>query len=70
MPCVSLFEDNQGELKIAEDPINHSKNIDVLYHFIRELVARKGVKVVYRFLPVEHYIYWMFFRSESLFRKK
>lgn len=70
MPCVSLFEDNQGELKIAEDPINHSKNIDVLYHFIRELIAWKGVKVVYRFLPVEHYIYWMCFRSESLFRKK
>ena len=40
---VDLFEDNQGAIAIAENPISggRTKHIDVRYHIIRELVERK-----------------------------
>ena len=35
---IDLFEDNQGAIAIAENPISgvRTKHIDVRYHFIRE----------------------------------
>ena len=35
---IDLFEDNQGPIAIAENPISggRTKHIDVRYHFIRE----------------------------------
>ena len=49
MPCVPLFEDNQGAIKIAQNPINNSnsKHIDVRYHFIRELVESREISIIY-----------------------
>ena len=40
---IDLFEDNQGAIAIAENPISggRTKHIDVRYLFIRELVERK-----------------------------
>lgn len=41
---VLIFEDNQGTIALAKDPINHqrTKHIDIRYHFIRtELNSRK-----------------------------
>ena len=40
---VDLFEDNQGAIAIAVNPISggRTKHIDVRYHFIRKLVERK-----------------------------
>ena len=40
---IDLFEDNQGAIAIAENPISggRTKHIDVRYHFIRKLVERK-----------------------------
>ena len=40
---IDLFEDNQGAIAKAENPISggRTKHIDVRYHFIRELVERK-----------------------------
>jgi hypothetical protein len=38
---VPIYNDNQGCIALARDPIAHSrtKHIDVQYHYIRELVA-------------------------------
>ncbi|CAM9603187.1 unnamed protein product [Pylaiella littoralis] len=45
MPCIPVFEDNQGAIQIAHNPItnSNSKHIDVRHHFIRELVERKEI---------------------------
>ena len=46
---IDLFEDNQGAIAIAENPISggRTKHIDVRYHFIRELVERKVLNIQY-----------------------
>ena len=46
---VDLFEQNQGAVTIAEKPISggRTRHIDVLYHFIRELVERKVLIIQY-----------------------
>lgn len=44
---ITLFNDNKGALKLAENPVlhNRSKHIDLRYHFIRDAVKQKLVKV-------------------------
>ena len=39
--AVTIFEDNDGAIKLAENPIckNRTKHIDARYHFVRETVA-------------------------------
>jgi len=46
---VDIFADNQGAIKLVKNPVvsNRSKHIDVVYHFARERVARKDVKIAY-----------------------
>ena len=46
---IDVFEDDQGAIAIAENPISggRTKNIDVRYHFIRELVERKVLNIQY-----------------------
>ena len=43
------FEDNQGAIAIAENPISggRTKQVDVRYHFVRELVERKVLNIQY-----------------------
>ncbi|CAB1100270.1 unnamed protein product [Ectocarpus sp. CCAP 1310/34] len=45
MPCIPVFEDNQGAIQIAHNPItnSNSKHIDVRHHFIRELIERTEI---------------------------
>ncbi|CAB1112594.1 unnamed protein product [Ectocarpus sp. CCAP 1310/34] len=49
MPCIPVFEDNQGAIQIANNPItnSNSKHIDVRHHFIRELVERKEISITH-----------------------
>lgn len=44
-----IFEDNQGAIKISENPTLHkrSKHIDIKFHFVREKVGTGEVKLVY-----------------------
>ena len=44
---IDLFEDNQGAIAIAENPISggRTKHIDVRYQFTRELVERKVLNI-------------------------
>ena len=46
---IDLFEDNQGAIAIAENPISGgwTKHFDVRYHFMRELVERKVLNIQY-----------------------
>lgn len=46
---VILYEDNLGCISIAEDPRDHkrTKHIDVKYHFVRDEVESKNVKLIY-----------------------
>ena len=49
MPCFPVFEDNQGAVQLAQNPVtnSNSKHIDVVrHHFLRELVRQRDIKVV------------------------
>ena len=54
MPCVSVFEDNQGALKVSKNPMSssNSKHVDVRHHFLRELV-RQG-DIIVNHVPSEY----------------
>ena len=49
MPCIPVFEDNQGAVQLAQNPItnSNSEHIDVRHHFFRELVGRKEISIIY-----------------------
>lgn len=44
-----IYNDNQGAGKLAENPVYHSKSkhIDIRYHFIRQVLKERPVKLVY-----------------------
>ena len=46
---ITVFEDNQGAIKMAQNPVMHSrtKHIDIRYHFIRETIANGTVTLKY-----------------------
>ena len=47
MPYFPVFEDNQGAVKLAQNPStnSNSKHIDVRHHFLRELVRQRDIKI-------------------------
>lgn len=47
--AVTLNIDNQGALKLAENPVYHkrSKHIDIKYHHIRDLVQNQEIRLKY-----------------------
>ena len=49
MPCIPLFEDNEGAIQIAKHPISNSnsKHIDVRHHFLRQLVEKKEIEIIH-----------------------
>jgi hypothetical protein len=46
---TTLYCDNQGAIAMSENPIAHkrTKHIDIRWHFIRETVERKEIKLAY-----------------------
>ena len=46
---TTIFEDNQSAIAMCKNPQHHgrAKHIDIKYHFIREQVANKNVKLEY-----------------------
>ena len=49
MPCISMYEDNEGVIQIARHPISNlnSKHIHVRHHFLREVVERKEIEIIH-----------------------
>ena len=47
--CISLNNENMGAQKLSANPIFHkrTKHIDVKHHFLREVVAKKWVRIQY-----------------------
>lgn len=47
--CVKLKIDNQGAIKLAQNPEYHkrTKHIDVRFHYIREIVKEGFIKITY-----------------------
>ena len=45
--CVRVFEDNQGGIALAENPLSsaRSKHIHVRFHFVRELLRAKKIGI-------------------------
>ena len=45
--CVRVFEDNQEAIALAENPLSsaRSKQIDVRFHFVRELLRAKKIGI-------------------------
>ena len=46
---TTLYEDNQGTIAIARNPISHSrtKHIDIKYHFVRDAVQEGTIELIY-----------------------
>jgi hypothetical protein len=46
---ITLHTNNQGAIALAKDNCFHArtKHIDIQYHFIRELIEQKKVKIIY-----------------------
>lgn len=46
---INMYEDNQSTIASANNPVNHqrSKHVDIKYHFIRDLLNKNVVKLVY-----------------------
>jgi hypothetical protein len=46
---TSVFEDNQGTIALATNPVNHSraKHIDIKFHFIRDHIANGTIMLEY-----------------------
>ena len=49
LESLVIYEDNQGSIKMAHNPVLHSqtKHIDIRYHYIRETVAEGTVMLQY-----------------------
>ena len=56
MPCIAMYEDNEGAIQIAKHPISNSnsKHIDVRHHFLRELVERKEIEIIHIVSQYQH----------------
>ena len=49
LEATSIFCDNQSCVKLSENPVFHdrSKHIEIKYHYIRDMVQRGAVKLLY-----------------------
>ena len=56
MPCIPVFEDNEGAVQLAQNPItnSNSKHMDVRHRFLGEPVGRKEISVIYVASPFQH----------------
>ena len=47
--CVRVFEDNQGGIALAENPLSSArgKHIDVRFNFVRELLRAKKINILF-----------------------
>lgn len=62
---IKLFEDNQGTICLAKNPVNRqrSKHVDIKYHFIRSNVLQG--KIVLMYCSTENMVADMFTKSST-----
>lgn len=62
---ATLFEDNQGTIRLAKNPVNRqrSKHVDIKYHFIRSNVLQGKIVLVY--CPTENMAADVFTKSAT-----
>ena len=48
MPCFPVFEDNQGAVQLAQNPVtnSNSRHTAVRHHFLREVVRQRNIERV------------------------
>ena len=58
MPCFPVFEDSQGAVQLAQNPVTNpnSKHVDVRHHFLRELVRQEDIEVVVQVSSEFHHV--------------
>ena len=46
---TTVHEDNQGTIALSKNPKSHTrtKHIDIKYHYVREVVEKKEIDLVY-----------------------
>ena len=56
MPCIAMYEDNEGAIQIAKHPISNSNSnhVDVRYHFLREQVEWKEIEIIHVASQYQH----------------
>ena len=56
MPCIALYEDNEGAIQIAKHPISNSnsKHIDVRHHFLTDLAEGKEIEIIHVASQYQH----------------
>ena len=56
MPCIPVFEDNEGAVQLANNSITNSKSkhIGVRHHFLRDLVRRKEISIIHVTSSFQH----------------
>ena len=49
LDATCIYCDNQSCVKLSENPVFHdrSKHIEIKYHYIRDIVQRRAVKLLY-----------------------
>ncbi|KAL6461003.1 hypothetical protein MHYP_G00309690 [Metynnis hypsauchen] len=62
---VRVFEDNQGTIRLAKNPVNRqrSKHVDIKYHFIRSNILQGKIVLVY--CPTENMVADVFTKSAT-----
>lgn len=57
-----VFCDNQSAIKLAQNPIHHSKtkHFDLKTHFIQDLVEKAIVKL--RYCPIQYQVVYIFIK--------
>lgn len=47
--CITVFCDNSSSIKLSKNPVLHgrTKHINVRFHFIRDLIKKGEVELVY-----------------------
>lgn len=55
-PCVTVFEDNQGAVELAQIPVtnSNSKHMDVRHHFLREIILQRDTSISHMLSAYQH----------------
>jgi len=55
LDATCIYCDNQSCVKLSENPVFHekSKHIEIKYHYIRDMVQRRAIKLQYVMMDIQ-----------------